>query len=393
MKKDFLNPCQIIALLLLCLVASGCQALPGQGPLASSIISEASSPLPPRIPSATIFDLITVDTDIARIVSAYQSQPLNRRFGFGTGKGGAVIGVGDQLRVTIFEAGTDGLFSTAESKQTVIDLTVQPDGKAAIPYAGPVSFGGRTLEQARQSILAALQGKAVQPDVIITALATGSRSVTVSGAVNSSGLIPISLAGDQITEAIAKAGGLNAAPYEAYITLVRNKKVGRVLLKSIIENPQENIYIQPRDQIFVTREPRTFTILGEAIANNRVEFGANDLNLLEALALAGGQPDARVDAQGYFIFRYEEPEIVEQILGSKRFSHLLAKGMQADPIGRYPIVYQIDMSRADSLFVGQNFPVANRDVIYIARHPAVDLIKFLSIIQIPVSTASNISHL
>lgn len=377
----------------LCLLIAGCQALPGRGPLASTIVAEAATPATAqtRIPRATVFDVVTVDSDVTSIVTAFQSQPLSRRFGFGGGGGGAVIGVGDQLRVTIFEAGTDGLFSTTESKQTAIDLVVQPDGQAAIPYVGQVRFAGRTLEQARQSILASLRDRAVQPDVIITAVSTESRTVTVSGAVNGSGLIPISLTGNQITEVIAKAGGPSAAPHETYVTLVRDNKIGRILLKSIIDNPSENIHVRPRDQVFVTRDPRTFTVLGESVSNNRIEFGANDLNLLEALALAGGQPDARVDARGFFVFRFEEPEVVEQLLGKKRFSELLAEGMKPDNIGRYPIVYKIDMGRADSLFIGQNFPVASRDVIYVARHPAVELTKFLSIIEVPLSIASRVT--
>lgn len=377
---------RILAVVAVCLAASGCQLIPAQGPLAGTISAKAGqSAAEQHLPSATVFDIVPVDATSARLVASYQSQTLSRRFGFGGGKSAALIGVGDQLKVTIFEAGTDGLFSTTENKQTSIDLTVQPDGRAAIPFVGQVQFAGRTLEQVRETIKAGLEQKAVQPDVIVTAVSTASRTVTVSGAVQASGLIPISLDGDHIAEIIAKAGGPSAQPYESYVTLVRGKKLARVLLKAIIENPSENIYVAPGDQVFVTRDPRTFTVLGEAIKNDRIEFGSNDLNLLEAIALAGGGADTRANAGGYFIFRYEEADIIEALLGKERFRELIAKGMTPDNIGRYPIVYRIDMSKADSLFVGQNFPVNNRDVIYIARHPAVDLGKFLSIIQTPVN--------
>src|SRR5690606_37188988 len=122
-------------------------------------------------------------------------------------------------------------------------------------------FAGRSLEQIRQSILAALRGRAIEPDVIVTAVGTASRVVTVSGAVNASGLIPLGLVGNQITEVIAKAGGPSAQPYESYVTLTRGSKTAKVLLKHIIEQPSENVYVLPGDQVFVTRDPRTFTFL------------------------------------------------------------------------------------------------------------------------------------
>jgi len=371
-----------------CVALTGCQAVPGQGPLASAITTEGGqSAAELNRPNAEVFDVVDVDSRSARLISDYVSTALKRRFGFGGGGGRAVIGIGDQLRVTIFEAGADGLFSTRESKQTPIELVVQPDGKAAIPYVGQVRFAGKTLEEARQSILTALQSKAVEPDVIVTSADTPSRSVTVSGAVAKSSQTPIGLSGDHITDVIAKAGGATAQPYETYVTLVRGKRTGTVLLKSIIDNPNENIFVQPGDQIFLSHDSRTFTLLGAIKGNSRKEFGANDLNLLEAVAMGGGGDDASVNGSGYFLFRYEEQEVVQSLLGPARLDAMLRKGMKLNRDGRYPIVYRFDMSKPDSLIVGQTFPVKNRDVIYAARHFSVDFTKFLRIIGAPISTA------
>ncbi len=380
-----------VGMLLIAASLSACQVVPSTGPLARDITRSAGRSAAERnVPGASVFDIVDVDAGSARLVSDYQSSTMNRRFGFGRGgSGGAVIGIGDELRITIFEAGIDGLFSTTDSKQTVLQVVVQPDGNAAIPYVGPVRFSGRTLEQARQTILGALKGKAVEPDVIIATVGTTSRSVTVSGAVGNSGLIPLGLKGDQITESVAKAGGPTGQPYETYVTLTRGNKTAQVLLKTILEHPSENVYVRPDDQIYVTIDPRTFTVLGETSTNNRISFGAGDLNLLEAVALAGGGRDETVDAKGYFIFRYEDREVVEQLLGRQRFRELVAKGMRPDARERYPIVYRIDLKRADSLLVGQTFPVKNRDVIYASRHPSVDLRKFLNIVSGPLSIVTS----
>jgi polysaccharide export outer membrane protein len=379
-----------VAALLLSTALAGCQAVPGEGPLAGAIVADAGqSGAEIGRKNATVFDIVDVTGQSARLVSDYVSSTLNRRFGIGGGVGRVVIGVGDALKVSIFEAGSDGLFSTQDSKQTSIDLVVQPDGKAAIPYVGSVRFAGLTLEQARQEILEALKQKAVEPDVIVTSMSTASRNVTVSGAVGKSAVVPLSLVDETINEVIAKAGGPVAQPYETYVTLVRGKKTGTVLLKSIIENPSENIHVKPGDQIFVARDPRRFTILGAVKANQRVEFGANDLNLLEAMGLAGGGSDYALDMKGYFIFRYEEPDVVMSLLGQQRFNEMLRKGMQTDSQGRYPIVYRFDMSKPDSLIVGQTFPIKNRDVIYASRHPSVDFSKFLNFVAQPVGIANS----
>jgi polysaccharide export outer membrane protein len=379
-----------VAALLLSTALAGCQAVPGEGPLAGAIVADAGqSGAEIGRKNATVFDIVDVSGQSARLVSDYVSSTLNRRFGIGGGVGRVVIGVGDALKVSIFEAGSDGLFSTQDSKQTSIDLVVQPDGKAAIPYVGSVQFAGLTLEQARQAILEALKQKAVEPDVIVTSMSTASRNVTVSGAVGKSAVVPLSLVDETINEVIAKAGGPVAQPYETYVTLVRGKKTGTVLLKSIIENPSENIHVKPGDQIFVARDPRRFTILGAVKANQRVEFGANDLNLLEAMGLAGGGSDYALDMKGYFIFRYEEPDVVMSLLGQQRFNEMLRKGMKTDSQGRYPIVYRFDMSKPDSLIVGQTFPIKNRDVIYASRHPSVDFSKFLNFVAQPVGIANS----
>lgn len=375
---------------LMCCALAGCQIVPAEGPLAKSINTDAgqsSAELGRR--NAAVFDVVDVDSRSARLVSDYVSNSLSRKFGMGGGPGAVTIGVGDQLRISIFEAGSDGLFSTKDTKQTTLDVVVQPNGTAAIPYVGTVSFRGMTLEQARQAIKKALSNKAVEPDVIVANVGTASRNVSVSGAVGKSAVIPLNLNGEKVTEAIAEAGGPTAQPYESYVTLVRGKRTGTALLKSIIEHPSEDIYVQPGDQLFVVRDPRTFTLLGSAKQDSRIEFGASDLNLLEAVALGGGANDSTTDAKGYFLLRYEEADIVQSLLGPQRFHDLLAKGMMANSEGRYPLVYRFDMSHPDSLLVGQTFPIKSRDVIYVSRHPAVDFRKFLSLVGSPLGIAAQ----
>ena len=63
--------------------------------------------------------------------------------------------------------------------------------------------------------------------------------------------------------------------------------------------------------------------------------------------------------------------------------------MVPDAKGRYPIVYRFDMSNPDSLIVGQTFPIKSRDVIYVSRHPSVDIRKFLTLVGTPLGIAAQ----
>lgn len=375
-------------LVILSLGLTGCQALPGEGPAALTINSAAgkSSEEKNRVDSV-VFEVVDVNSYSARLVSDFTAQMLSRQFGVGSSSVSATLGVGDQVVVSIFEAGENGLFSTTESKRTDLELTVQADGDASIPYVGSVRLAGRTPEQVRAQILAELEGKAVEPDVIVNTVETNSRVVTVNGAVNSSSQVPLGLDGDRISDVIAKAGGPSNEPSETYVTLARDGSTATVPLATIFENPSENIFVQPDDQLFVTHDPRTFTILGQTTSNSRIPFDAKELNLLEAIALAGGGDDRSVNAQGFFIFRYEEEGIVRLLLGDARFNELLNKGMAPDKLGRYPIVYRFNMQNPDSFIIGQTFPVKNRDVIYASRHPTVDIQRFLTLVSQPVGVA------
>ncbi|HBF29342.1 MAG TPA: capsule biosynthesis protein [Rhizobium sp.] len=364
---------------------ASCQMVPADGPLTDDIVKEAGrSAADQQRATAEVFELIDVDARMSRIINDFQARKLQTRFRVSGSIKAPVIGIGDALKVTIFEASADGLFSTENSKQVTLDIVVQPNGTASIPYVGTVRLEGKTLEQVRQTIVAALKNKAVEPDVLVSLVASSSRDVTVSGAVARSSVIPLGLGNETILDMIARAGGAVAQPYETYVSLTRSNIRGSVLLKDIIENSKENIMVQPKDQIYVYRDPQTFTILGAVKSSKRVEFGANDLNLLEAIALAGGADGSASDMKGYFVFRFEEPEILSDLVGGARFQQLLARGMHPDKDGKYPVVYRLSLEKADSLLIGQTFGVKNRDVIYASRHPSVDFAKFLNIVGGPI---------
>ena len=370
------------------LLLTGCGAVPTDGPLKSDVIKDATKDIKTN---SFVYDVVDVDLKIANYVASYKPVALEKMFGFGGPASTPVIGVGDGLSINIFEAGPDGLFSTAEQKQVTISVVVQPNGYAALPYVGSYKFAGKTLENARRGIKEALEGKAVEPDVIITLSGNSSRTVTINGSVANSSVVSLGLQGEQLTEVIAKAGGPTKAPYDSHVSLTRGKTTSKVLFQTLIDNPRENIYVKPGDQIYVSYDPQSFTALGSVGKVGQLPFNAANLSLIEAAALAGGSDGNLADPQGYFVFRYENERIARMVLGESRFQHSIQRGMYPNRDGHYPIVYRIDMTKPQSYLLGQTFPINNKDVVYLSRHPATDLLKFLRLVSTPLGVARNVS--
>lgn len=370
---------KIVAVVLTPLLVAGCNAFPATGPLADQIVAASDNKANTyRQKQKYVFDIVDMDTNVASVVSGYRSPAFNKTFGLGNGGVNPTIGVGDTLQITIFEAGPDGLFSTQDNKATAVTVTVQPDGRAPVPYIGAVNFAGNTLEGARNSIVESLKTRAVEPDVVVTLAENASRTISVNGVVGKPSVVPLGLSSERLTDVIAKAGGPTNPPYDTMVTLTRGGKTGKALLQTLVDRPKENIYARPGDQLFLTHDPQTFSVLGSAGKAAKIPLEAASINVVEAAALAGGADPSRANPKGLFIFRYEYADVLRSVLGEQRFRELASKGMHTNAADMYPIVYRIDMSSPDAYLVGQTFPMRNKDVLYLAQHPSVEIFRFMA---------------
>lgn len=374
---------------ILFLMLAGCSLVPQAGPSSQEILGNAAMVTAAyQAERPYLYHIVVVDDRIAKLSAALRDERLRPIFGSGGRPPVAAIGVGDELTVTIFEASTSGLFSTTENKSTTVRIVVQPDGHASIPYVGNIRLSGRTLEAARQAILSSLRGKAVEPDVLINISQNASRTVSVSGEVNAPREVPLSLTGERVLEVIAKAGGPKGHPYDTVVSLTRGGEHVSARLADLIRIPSENIFVAPGDQIFLTHDPSRFVVLGSSGKKGRIPFEAPEVNLLEAIALAGGQMEDTADPQGVFVFRHEAERVLRQIYGEREFSERLAAGIWPSALGSYPIVYHIDLSRPESYLFAQNFQMQSGDVLYLALHPATEITKFLQLLGLGLATAA-----
>ena len=350
--------------MLLVLLLSACSSvLPSEGPQATAILN-------PSKEEADHYAIIPVSAEVLRVHLAREQLGLRRVFGYGKAKSlHNHIGAGDVLEIHIWEATENGLFSTAENKRAQMPpVTVDKYGNITIPFVNRIKAAGLTPMQLQRRIMAALEGKAIAPQVLVRVIKNVANSVVVNGDVRKPGRYELSLKGDHVLDMVANAGGAAAPARETMVTLIRRGRRGVQSLKRIIDNPAENIFVQPGDQIYLSHKPQTFTAFGAVTKTGEYSFDSDRVNILEAVARTGGLLDSRADAKGVFLFRFEDGAIVSKL------------GYEITDLKKVPTVYVFDLSKPESFFLCQEFLMKDNDVIYVANSVSTELQKFLRLL-------------
>ena len=288
---------------------------------------------------------------------------------------------GDVLEVNIWEADPAILFSSGSqgqlgmslpgsNKTTLPEQIVNSDGFISIPFAGKILAKDKNITEVENSILASLKARANQPQVMVRMSKNLTSQITIVGEVNSSALLSLTPKGERILDAIAAVGGVKQAVNKITVQLTRENIVQSLSLDKIIQDSRQNIKLEPGDVLTIFFQPNSFTVLGATVKNDEVAFEGQGITLAQALGRVGGFNDNRADSKGLFIFRFEDPKSLSQ----KYKPEVLTSD------GKAAIIYQVKMDDPATFFVAQNFPIKNKDVIYVANSPAAELQKFLNII-------------
>ena len=357
-----------------CLAFAGCSSLSGIGPSAGDVVEEAGPGAAPR------YELVDIDSNVVETLRQRGPNSFLAHFGDYRPSVEPRIGIGDTVTVTIWEAGAGGLFSaplvadhfsTGSKSATIPDQVVGRDGAITVPYAGRIPVAGRTTRDVQTIVEHALQGKAIQPQVLVNVAHSVSNNVTVTGEVVNGARVSLSVKGDRVMEVIAAAGGIRAPVNETYVQLSRGDVTERVAMTRVSSDPKENIYMRANDVLTLIRDPQTFIAYGAMGRIAEIPFDAEGINLSQALAKAGGLLDAQSDPAGVFVFRYE-PEDVARAL--RPDSPLIQHGYST------PVVYRLNLREANSLFVAQNFHILNRDLLYVSNASIDNLRKVMEIV-------------
>ena len=300
---------------------------------------------------------------------------------------------GDLVAITVYESGGQSLFpppavvpgaaattspvgAVATGASNIPPQVIEADGTIFVPFVGRVKIAGLTPGRAGSLIQKDLQGKAVSPQVLVSLVNNIGNAATVSGEVNSARAVPLSSRGERLLDVIAAAGGAKYPAYETYVQLVRKRQVGNVLLQTIVNNPAENIVVRPKDQIYLTHNPRTFAVLGATQKVALYPFTSEKVTLAEAIAQAGGPIDTIGDPRGVYLFRFEPWFIARDVLNPAYIA-----SFSNSPPKFVPILYHIDMRNAEGYFLSQAIQMRDKDVVLITNAEATQLQKLLQVIR------------
>ncbi|HEV7719098.1 MAG TPA: polysaccharide biosynthesis/export family protein [Arsenicitalea sp.] len=371
------------------LLLTGCTTLSGSGPSDQRIVSSAAANLTtPRTGTGLQYALVDLSPQVVSQIPDYNVGSLNASLGMRVGAPGTVtIGVGDAVDVTVFESSDGGLFiptgNTTDCHCVKMPTQlVASSGVISIPYAdGDIKAAGMTVPQLEKTIAQRLAKRAIEPQVIAAVTRKSASEITVLGDVNSPQKLVINDTGDRVLDAIARAGGVKAPPYEEFVSVTRRGRKGTVYFNRLVKDAKENIYLAAGDTVFVDNQKRKFTAFGSTGVTGEFDFAAESITLDSAVGMAGGLLDSRADPRQVFLYRDEDRSV------------LLREGvnLQRFPATQktIPTVYRANFTDPASFFLARQFPMRNGDMIYISNAGGVELTKFLNLLGLGVSVTGN----
>lgn len=377
---------------------AGCGTVPSHGPEAATIPTGAAvevgkSNQGGAQDASTVaqpYVLVHVDNKVLAYLGHY---PEPRFAGLLTDRRGPVglrVGAGDVISVSIFEAAPGGLFTpsvTAGARPgNFVELppqTVGREGTINVPYAGIVGVANRSPSEIERIIESRLRNRAIEPQVIVTIREQRSAQVSVLGEVNTPTKFTINPQGERVLDAIARAGGPKFPAYETVVAVQRFGKKAQTSMPALIRDPGNNIFVQPGDIIYVSREQRHFVALGASGQNGLFFFDSERVTLSYAMGKAGGMLDERAEPGAVFIYRIEPRRHLERLNAN-------VSEFRGDYIAT---VYAINLRDPSGFFLARTLEVRDKDVIFVANAVTVDIAKFLNFIRIPIATVRDASQI
>lgn len=362
---------------------TGC-VLPGAGPTVGDIEDEADS--------ADSFFLVDVGPQTGNyltMIGERRAASAIDRFAYTPT---IALRPGDQITVSIFEgsSGTAGS-SGPQMAQSILSSPstnlpteiVESNGQVIIPYVGRVVAAGKTPVELSEEIAKKLSTQVVQPQVVI-GVNEATKVASVNGDVNRPGLVPLTLRGETLLDAIAIGGGPKFASNESEVRLIRGMKSITLSLDDIIDYPAENKVVQPNDQIVVLHRPKTFVLLGAAEKPAQYNFDTPQVTLAEAVARSGGPQDAVGHLAGVFLLRSVPKNIARRILAAP-LAHMPNSDAAAKALASaddsVQIIYHVDMATANGLFWARKIQIRDKDVVLLANASGTQLGKLLTLLR------------
>ncbi|MGV6839095.1 MAG: polysaccharide biosynthesis/export family protein [Planktomarina sp.] len=287
-----------------------------------------------------------------------------------------VIGVGDVVLLATPSAGSTveeltGLLAAQNSRQ---GYTVQDDGAIAIPDVGRVNLAGLSMEEAEAEVFQRLVSSGFDPSFSIEIAEFNSQRVSVGGAVAKPAVVPITLTGLTLEEALAATGGFTATD-EDYVS-IRLYRAG-------------TLYQMPLSDYFGTPDlQKTRLAAGDSIfVDEAYELDLAQAYFAEQITLAQLKQQARASALNEL---NTEVTLRRAALAEERTNfqtRLELDGVDRDYVyltgevknpSRFALPFDNTASLADALFENGGAPAetANPEQLYVLRGTADGVVAY-----------------
>lgn len=366
------------AILAVGLALAGCSTLPSSGPTSTQINSAQKN--------HNDIGFTIVDIDAAATQKLASLPPADGGLAKLARPGRIdTIGSGDVLTIMVYEVGVTlfqgatgtlgqgGQFNPAARSTLLDDVLVDSDGTIVLPYIGRLKVADKTPAEVARMIERGLRGLSQRPQAQVGVKLNAHNNYYILGDVRSPGKFPLALPEERLIDALARAGGATVQPDDAVIRVTRDGQSAETRLSAIDAASPQNIALLPGDRVQVFTRPRTFLAFGSTKVS-QVPFSINDLSLAEAIARIAGPNENSADAAAVYLFRYDQT---------------------ADAANGKPVIYRLNMLRAESYFLSQRIGMRDKDVIYIASAKANQpgkLAQILGQLFTPLIAIRNLSN-
>ena len=206
-------------------------------------------------------------------------------------------------------------------------------------------------------------------------------TVSLVGAIGTQGVFAIERPTRKLSAMLARAGGVTIDPEIAQVTVIRGGERGHIWFEDLYENPKLDIALRGGDRILVEGDTRSFTALGATGSQTRVGFESQTVSAIEAIAQVGGLVPTAADPTGVFILRNEPAAIANSVLG------------RGDLEGAQRMVYVLDLTQPNGLFLARDFAVRDEDTLYVTEAPFTQWDKTISALTGSLTSASSLAAL
>lgn len=393
-----MNAAKLTAVLFAALALSGC-AFPAAAPTVMDM----------ERPREEVWDfyIVQANANVIGLLSNYREDGLPGSFARFAHQPTAALRAGDVITISVYETGGPSLFgngamisapapltaapggaSSAAAQQsqttTLPPQAIEPSGRILVPFVGEVNVKGLTPVQAAKKIEEKLSTKAVQPQIIVSLVGNGA-SASVSGEATRAGPVPLTSRGERLLDAIAFAGGAKYPATEIDVRIQRGNSTGIVSLQRVINDPAQNIPLQPGDQIVLVRNPKTFVVMGAAQKVSQYTFDTQMVSLAEAVARGGGPIDTVGNPAGIYLMRTEPASVARAVLELNPNTAIDARTgkpvLMRQVEGPTRIAYRINMNEAGGYFIAQGLQMRDKDIVLVTNAEAAQLIKYMTVVR------------